>query len=108
MKTRTLQLRDIVLSADPGFASGENPPSGVAQLRMNNVSTDGAIDWSEIRRVPADGRKAERYALAPGDVVFNSTNSPDLVGKTALFSGFKEPVVFSNHFLRIRVQRAAA
>jgi type I restriction enzyme S subunit len=75
---------------------------------MNNVSPDGAFDWSEIRRVPADGRKAEKYALAPGDVVFNSTNSPDLVGKTALFSGFKEPIVFSNHFLRIRVDSEAA
>jgi len=108
VKTRALQLGDIVLSADPGFASGENPASGVVQLRMNNVSTDGAIDWSEIRRVPANGRKAEKYALAPGDVVFNSTNSPDLVGKTALFSGFKEPVVFSNHFLRIRIVRETA
>jgi len=108
VKTRALQLGDVVLSADPGFASGENPASGVVQLRMNNVSTDGAIDWSEIRRVPANGPKAEKYALAPGDVVFNSTNSPDLVGKTALFLGFKEPVVFSNHFLRIRVEREAA
>jgi type I restriction enzyme S subunit len=108
VKTRKVQLGDIVLSADPGFASGENPASGVVQLRMNNVSTDGAIDWSEIRRVPADSRKAEKYALAPGDVVFNNTNSPDLVGKTALFSGFKEPAVFSNHFLRVRVDREAA
>lgn len=108
MKTRTLQLGDIVLSADSGFASGENPANGIVQLRMNNVSTDGAFDWSEIRRVPADGRKAEKYALAPGDVVFNSTNSPDLVGKTALFSGFKEPIVFSNHFLRIRIDSEAA
>jgi hypothetical protein len=32
----------------------------------------------------------------------------DLVGKTALFLGFKEPVVFSNHFLRIRIDRKAA
>jgi type I restriction enzyme, S subunit len=108
VKMQTLQLGDIVLSANPGFASGENPASGVVQLRMNNVSTDGTIDWSEIRRVPANRAKTEKYALAPGDVVFNSTNSPDLVGKTALFSGFKEPVVFSNHFLRIRVNRDAA
>jgi type I restriction enzyme, S subunit len=108
VRVQTLQLGDIVLSADPGFASGENPASGVVQLRMNNVSTCGAIDWSEIRRVPADRRKAERYALAPGDVVFNNTNSPYLVGKTALFTGFKEPAVFSNHFLRIRIDRKAA
>lgn len=96
-------LGDITESADPGFASGENLRSGVAQLRMNNVRRDGTLDWSEIRRIPADARKVEKYSLRPGDIVFNSTNSPDLVGKTALFSGFKEPVLFSNHFLRLRV-----
>src|SRR5262249_46268513 len=48
------------------------------------------------------GNKLQKYSLGPGDVVFNHTNSPELVGKTALFTGFKEPVVYSNHFLRIR------
>lgn len=105
---QAVQFGDIVLSADSGFPSGENPVNGVVQLRMNNVSIDGTFDWSEILRVPADGRKAEKYALAHGDVLFNSTNSPELVGKTALFSGFKEPVVFSNHFLRIRINSEAA
>jgi type I restriction enzyme S subunit len=102
---RSVQLADVLLRAEPGFASGENVTDGVAQLRMNNVSTDGTLDWSEIRRVPANSRKVKKYALRPGDVVFNSTNSPDLVGKTALFSGFKEPAVFSNHFLRLCVNR---
>lgn len=108
MKTRSLPLSELVESTDPGFASGENLPDGVVQLRMNNVRTDGTLDWSTLRRVPVIGRSAERYALKSGDVVFNSTNSPDLVGKTALFQGFKEPVVFSNHFLRIRVKRELA
>ncbi len=40
--------------------------------------------------------------LNPNDILFNSTNSPDLVGKTALFSGLDEQVVYSNHFLRLR------
>ncbi|MCA9457807.1 MAG: restriction endonuclease subunit S, partial [Nitrospira sp.] len=30
------------------------------------------------------------------------TNSPELVGKTTAFLGHKEPIVFSNHFLRLR------
>lgn len=101
----TTTIADVLQSAEPGFASGENLANGVVQLRMNNVSTDGTLNWSSLRRVRAEGRKLVKYALRPGDVVFNSTNSPELVGKTALFPGFKEPIVFSNHFLRLRVNQ---
>jgi type I restriction enzyme S subunit len=36
--------------------------------------------------------------------LFNNTNSTELVGKTGLFAGYSEPVVFSNHFTRIRTR----
>lgn len=52
--------------------------------------------------VPATGKQLERCLLVDGDVLFNATNSPELVGKTALFTGAAEAVVFSNHFLRLR------
>jgi type I restriction enzyme S subunit len=38
----------------------------------------------------------------PGDVLFNNTNSTELVGKSALFTGYSEPIVYSNHFTRLR------
>lgn len=108
MKARMVQLADIVESAEPGFASGEDLDDGVVQVRMHNVTKQGTLDWSSLRRVPAEDRKLRKYALQAGDVVFNSTNSPELVGKTALFTGFREPVVFSNHFLRLRLKRQTA
>lgn len=43
-----------------------------------------------------------KYFLTPGDVLFNNTNSTELVGKTALFQGHDEPLVYSNHFTRLR------
>jgi type I restriction enzyme S subunit len=69
---------------------------------MNNVTTSGRFDWSEFVRVPADPETISEYRLQPGDVLFNNTNSTELVGKTALFLGHDEPVVFSNHFTRLR------
>ena len=57
-----------------------------------------------IRRVP-DVRARNGLLVEEGDILFNVTNSPQLVGKTALFKGFSEPVTFSNHFLRIRSNR---
>jgi type I restriction enzyme, S subunit len=108
MRTSSVQFADILVSADSGFASGENISAGVVQVRMNNVNMSGTLDWSNLRRVPTSAVRLKKYALRPGDILFNHTNSAELVGKTTLFTGFKEPVVFSNHFLRLRLDQGAA
>jgi len=96
-------LGQIVQSAQSGFASGARDSNGTVQMRMNNVTTDGNLNWTNFIRVPTSQKQLDKYHLRVGDVLFNSTNSPDLVGKTAVFDGFSEPVVFSNHFIRLRV-----
>ncbi|MDT3400187.1 restriction endonuclease subunit S [Streptomyces sp. B1866] len=96
-------LADVVVDAKPGFACGEEDPNGVFQVRMNNVSKSGELDLTKKRYVPADHKAISKTLLRSGDVLFNSTNSPELVGKTLLVSGLGEPAVFSNHFLRLRV-----
>jgi type I restriction enzyme S subunit len=50
--------------------------------------------------IPKD---VEKYLLRPGDVLFNNTNSVDLIGKTAIFKGEFPKCVYSNHLTRIRV-----
>lgn len=85
---------------EPGFASGEHNQTGegVAHLRPMNVDREGKIDLSVTKFVSAnkDGRR-----LAVGDVLFNNTNSPELVGKTAAVSVAGD-FAFSNHMTRIR------
>ncbi|MCB9109544.1 MAG: restriction endonuclease subunit S [Anaerolineales bacterium] len=98
----TVRLADLIQSAQPGFATGERADDGVIQMRMNNVTTNGELDWSKFIRVPTTNKQVQKYSLKSGDVLFNSTNSPELVGKTTAFLGHKEPIVFSNHFLRLR------
>jgi type I restriction enzyme, S subunit len=100
-------IGDIAIDLRSGFASGEEDPDGVVQFRMNNVGRTGEINWDKLRRVPCS-KMREELAVHAGDILFNATNSPELVGKTALFSGFPEPVTFSNHFIRIRTNRSAA
>lgn len=100
---RWVRLGDVIAEAQPGFASGERDPNGVIQLRMNNVNTRGRLMWNEFIRVPATEAAISKYALRHGDVVFNNTNSVELVGKSAFFEGHTEPIVYSNHFTRLRV-----
>ena len=95
-------LRDLLLDARSGFASGERADDGIAQIRMNNITRDGSWDWSRVVYVPRGSIDVQRYLLKPGDVLFNNTNSQELVGKTAQFIGYPVPITFSNHFTRLR------
>ena len=97
-------IAEVIANAQSGFACGIRDEKGVIQLRMNNVSTNGGFVWEEFIRVPCDDESVVRYKLLPGDIVFNNTNSTELVGKSALFQEFDEDVVYSNHFTRLRVQ----
>lgn len=98
---RNVKLREVIARAQGGFASGERSQDGVIQLRMNNVTTRGGFDWSSYIRVPADPQTVAEYQLQSGDVVFNNTDSTELVGKSVYFEKADEPIVFSNHFTRL-------
>ena len=47
-----------------------------------------------------------RFLVRPDDVLFNATNSPEGLGKSIVVGELDEPAVFSNHFLRLRVDPA--
>jgi len=98
----SVPLKRVLMDVKTGFASGMDLSSGVLQIRMNNITQTGHFDFSKQRRVPVEADKIDRLRVLPGDVLFNATNAPGLVGKSALFVGADEPVVFSNHFLRLR------
>ena len=93
------------LAADvqPGFACGVNNRDeiGTPHLRPMNVSTEGLIAYKEVKYVPTDRVDGDRKWLKSGDVLFNNTNSAELVGKTALYDD-DEGVAFSNHMTRVR------
>lgn len=95
-------LGNLITDVKPGFACGSQAEDGVFQVRMNNVTKGGELDLSRIRRIPKSTRNWQSFQLRVGDVLFNATNSPELVGKTAVFEDCGEPTVFSNHFIRIR------
>ena len=97
------KLKDVINEAQTGFACGTRSSVGIIQLRMNNVDTRGNFVWDEYLRVPAEVTDLDKYRLEAGDIVFNNTNSTELVGKSALFQSYPESVVYSNHFTRIRV-----
>jgi type I restriction enzyme S subunit len=93
----------LVIDVQPGFACGVNSRGGdgVAHLRPMNVSRDGQIALADVKYVPASEVTGEERLLRRGDVLFNNTNSPELVGKTAWYD-LPESRAFSNHMTRVR------
>jgi type I restriction enzyme, S subunit len=108
IETKVVSLQSILLDAKSGFAVGERESDGFIQLRMNNVSVSGDLDLSKPTRVPVSSKQQTEYSLKKGDVLFNNTNSPSLVGKSAYFPGYDEPVLYSNHFTRLRFDATIA
>lgn len=93
----------LILNIQTGFACGKHSRDGkgVAHLRPMNVSEAGQVVLDDVKYVdPSEVDREERW-LRRGDVVFNNTNSPELVGKTGLYE-FPEPRAFSNHMTRLR------
>ncbi len=100
--TATVALGDLLSDIRPGFACGDNLDEGVFQIRMHNITRDGELLLKSRRRISPQNKQIAKALLEPGDVLFNATNSPELVGKTAIFLGCDEPAAFSNHFIRLR------
>lgn len=97
-------IASFALSINTGFACGRHNSNGegVPHLRPMNISPNGNIDLSDVRYVPAE---YDARRLSVGDVLFNNTNSPMWVGKTATVDRPVE-LAFSNHMTVIRSPEA--
>lgn len=96
-------IGDVIHAAEYGTstkATSEN--IGVPMIRMGNVNVEGRLSLDDLKYVVLSDGEREKYALRPGDILFNRTNSKDLVGKTGMWRSDKGAVAAS-YFIRIRV-----
>ncbi|PDS28228.1 restriction endonuclease subunit S [Rhizobium phaseoli] len=93
-----VRLGDVAGSFAYGSAAKSQKSGSVPVLRMGNIQ-EGKLDWSDLVYTN-DKDEIEKYRLTPGDVLFNRTNSPALVGKTALYSGERQ-AIFAGYLIRI-------
>lgn len=73
---------------------------GTPVIRMNNIY-DGVLDLSDLKYVKLNERDRERLLLKENDILFNRTNSKELVGKCAVFHE-REEYVFASYLIRVR------
>jgi type I restriction enzyme, S subunit len=70
-------------------------------VRMNAITSAGELDHSVVKRTDATAAEIAQCRLAPGDFLFNTRNSRELVGKSAVFEGAGVHL-FNNNVMRIR------
>ncbi len=74
-------------------------PHGVPTLRMNNIR-DGRIILEKLKYVPKKIKDLPRLFLKPDDILFNRTNSLELVGKTGIYKGEADTHTFASYLIR--------
>lgn len=83
-------------------AKADKAAEGVPVLRMGNI-WDGRLRLDDLKYLPADHAEFPKLLLETGDVLFNRTNSPELVGKAAVFGGEPTPCSFASYLIRVRL-----
>ena len=104
------KLDTIVDELKAGFACGDYNKSenGVLHIRPMNITNKGTLTLESSKYIDNENiAQRESYLLNKGDILFNNTNSKELVGKTCYIEQ-NINALYSNHITRIRInlQRA--
>lgn len=95
---KNVTLGELCTNVEYGSAAKSKEKGTIPVLRMGNIQ-NGRFDWSDLVYTD-DVTEIEKYQLKTNDVLFNRTNSAELVGKTAIYKG-ERPAIFAGYLIRI-------
>ena len=109
-RTTLERFSELVAESLVGLVRAADEQSVLAEglvpyLKMNNISEEWGHSSGGLVGVRCSADEIARYALMPGDWLFNTRNSVELVGKSCVWKG--DPVVFNNNILRARFNQKA-
>ena len=95
-----VELGELLTIAQYGMSVKGTPEGNYAILRMTN-QVDGQIVGRNLQFVEISHGEFEKFRVERGDILFNRTNSLDLVGRTAIFN-IEGEFVFASYLIRLR------
>ncbi len=102
-----IKLREIINSYQYGLSERSSKEQiGYPMLRMNNIN-NSELDIRNLKYIKIDNDTFLKYKLNKGDLLFNRTNSKELVGKTALFE-INGDYTFASYLIRVVVNNEKA
>lgn len=98
----TGKIRDVINEARYGSSRPAVDGGKYPYLRMNNITYGGELDLSDVKQIDVPESELSKCTVKRGDVLFNRTNSRELVGKTCVYDK-DEKMVLAGFVIRVRV-----
>ena len=83
---KVVTIGDVVTEVRYGTSKPAVEGGKYPYLRMNNLTVEGHLDLNDLKYIDISDDEIEKCVVRKGDVLFNRTNSIELVGKTAVFA----------------------
>ena len=83
----------------------ESLPNGVPVLKMGDIQ-NGKLILGEHKVMSSDVDELPNLYVKNNDVLYNRTNSAELVGKTGIYKGEDDKYSFASYLIRIRCNSA--
>ena len=106
-KFNIVHARDFIVNCQYGSSNKADKNSdNIPVLRMNNIQ-NGEFNTSDLKYLALSKKELSSYRLNKGDLMFNRTNSKELVGKTAVFD-MDGDYVFASYLIRVVLDSSKA
>ena len=99
-------IRDLAREVKYGTSSPAAEDGSYPYLRMNNITYSGELDLTNLKYINVAEKDLEKYGTQKGDLLFNRTNSKELVGKTTVIDN-DTPMVLAGYLIRVRFTEEA-
>ena len=94
-------LGEVCETFQYGTSSKSLQEGDVPVLRMGNLQ-EGYIKWNELKYT-SNSEEISKYLLSENDVLFNRTNSSELVGKSSIYDGSR-PAIHAGYLIRVQTK----
>ena len=101
-KWKWVKLVSVCNSMKYGTAKKSKTAGLIPVIRMGNIQ-QGEIVWDNLVYTD-DKEDIDKYELSENDILFNRTNSPELVGKTAIYRGERK-AIYAGYLINIKYDR---
>lgn len=100
---RWVRIAELAESVDYGTSQKTCDDSSLVPVyRMGNI-VDGRLMDEGFKYISSKIDDLPRLFLQPNDILFNRTNSYELVGKSARYTGHAEQATFASYLIRVRL-----
>ena len=79
---------------------------GVLVLTMGNIQ-NGAVVWGNEKKIPATSEEFPALFLKNFDLLYNRTNSAELVGKSGIYLGEDDCKTFASYLIRVQLSKTS-